>query len=47
MEMLSYSPISLTPYSHVVPELAEDAARRMGEALWGEPSTTLAPRDEG
>jgi hypothetical protein len=25
----------LGTYSHVVPELAEDAARRMGEALWG------------
>jgi integrase len=37
MEMLGHSQISLTPgtYSHVAPELAEDAARRMGEALWG------------
>ena len=37
MEVLGHSPISLTlgTYSHVVPELAEDAARRMGEALWG------------
>ena len=37
MEMLGHSQISLTlgTYSHVVPELAEDAARRMGEALWG------------
>lgn len=37
MEMLGHSQISLTlgTYSHVVPELAEDAARRMGKALWG------------
>jgi integrase len=37
MEILGHSQISLTlgTYSHVVPELAEDAARRMGEALWG------------
>jgi integrase len=37
MEMLGHSQISLPlgTYSHVVPELAEDAARRMGEALWG------------
>ena len=35
MEMLGHSQISLTlgTYSHVTPELAEDAARRMGEAL--------------
>ena len=32
MEMLGHSQISLTlgPYSHVAPELAEDAAQRMG-----------------
>ncbi len=37
MEILGHSQISLTlgTYSHVVPELAEDAARRMGDALWG------------
>ncbi len=37
MEILGHSQISLTlgTYSHVVPEVAEDAARRMGEALWG------------
>jgi integrase len=37
MEILGHSQITLTlgTYSHVVPELAEDAARRMGEALWG------------
>ncbi len=37
MEVLGHSQISLTlgTYSHVVPELAEDAAQRMGQALWG------------
>ncbi|MDP9459310.1 MAG: site-specific integrase [Actinomycetota bacterium] len=37
MEILGHSQISLTlgTYSHVAPELAKDAARRMGEALWG------------
>ena len=37
MEMLGHSQISLTlgTYSHVAPELAEDAAERMGRALWG------------
>lgn len=37
MQILGHSQISLTlgTYSHVVPELAEDAANRMGEALWG------------
>ncbi|MBA3744284.1 tyrosine-type recombinase/integrase [Sporichthya sp.] len=37
MEILGHSQISLTlgTYSHVVPELAQDAARRMGDALWG------------
>ncbi len=37
MEILGHSQISLTlgTYSHVAPEIAEDAARRMGEALWG------------
>jgi integrase len=36
MDVLGHSQISLTlgTYSHV-PELAEDAAKRMGEALWG------------
>lgn len=36
MQVLGHSQISLTlgTYSHVVPELAEDAAERMGEALW-------------
>lgn len=37
MQILGHSQISLTlgTYSHVVPELAEDAANRMGDALWG------------
>lgn len=37
MEILGHSQMSLTlgTYTHVVPELADDAARRMGEALWG------------
>jgi integrase len=36
MEILGHSQISLTlgTYSHVVPELAHEAAERMGEALW-------------
>jgi integrase len=37
MQVLGHSQISLTlgTYSHVVPELAEDAAAKVGEALWG------------
>ncbi len=37
MEILGHSRISPTlgTYSHVVPELAKDAARRVGQALWG------------
>jgi integrase len=37
MDVLGHSQISLTlgTYSHVVPELARDAADRMGESLWG------------
>lgn len=37
MQILGHSQISLTlgTYSHVVPELATDAAERMGAALWG------------
>jgi hypothetical protein len=36
MEVLGHSQIGLTlgTYSHVVPELAEEAAQRMGTALW-------------
>ena len=38
MQILGHSQITLTlgTYSHVVPELARDAASRMGEALWGD-----------
>lgn len=37
MQILGHSQISLTlgTYSHVVPEIAVDAAERMGSALWG------------
>jgi integrase len=37
MQVLGHSQISLTlgTYSHAVPELAQDAAERMGTALWG------------
>ncbi len=36
MQILGHSQISLTlgTYSHVMPELAEDAAERIGNALW-------------
>ena len=36
MEVLGHSQIGLTlgTYSHVVPELAEEAAQRIGTALW-------------
>ena len=39
MQILGHSQISLTlgTYSHVVPELARDAADRMAAALWDEP----------
>jgi len=38
MDILGHSAISLTlnTYSHVVPELARDAAERMERALWGD-----------
>ena len=46
MQILGHSQITLTlgTYSHVVPELAHDAARRMAHVLWAEPDTgeTLA-----
>lgn len=47
MQILGHSQISLTlgTYSHVVPELAQDAADRMGAALWPL-ATTLAPSAE-
>ncbi len=37
MQVLGHSQINLTlgTYSHVVPELAQEAAERMGDALWG------------
>ena len=37
MELLDHSQITLTlgTYTHVVPDLARDAATRMGNALWG------------
>lgn len=37
MEILGHSQITLTlgTYTHVVPELARDAADRIGQALWG------------
>ncbi len=37
MELLGHSQITLTlgTYSHVAPELSRDAAKRMGDALWG------------
>ena len=46
MQVLGHSQISLTlgTYSHVVPELAEDAAVRVGDALWGPVATTMAPQ---
>jgi integrase len=39
MQLLGHSQISMTMhYTHVVPELAQDAASRMAQALWGEPT---------
>ncbi len=37
MEILGHSQISLTlgTYGHVVPELAQDAAKKVGTAMWG------------
>ncbi|CAN5467282.1 hypothetical protein BH18ACT8_BH18ACT8_15820 [soil metagenome] len=37
MDILGHSAISLTlgTYSHVLPELHQDAAERVGMALWG------------
>jgi integrase len=37
MEILGHSQIGLTlgTYSHVMPELTDEAAQRMGDALWG------------
>ncbi len=37
MQLLGHSQISMTMHStHVVPELAQDAARRMAQTLWDE-----------
>ncbi|MCA1835286.1 MAG: tyrosine-type recombinase/integrase, partial [Actinobacteria bacterium] len=38
MQVLGHSQITLTlgTYSHVVPELATEAAQRMEQALWGD-----------
>ncbi len=49
MQILGHSQISLTlgTYSHVVPELAQEAAQRMGDALSGQKATTPAPRPAG
>jgi integrase len=47
MQILGHSQISLTlgTYSHVVPELATEAAASMGRALWGnETKTETTPR---
>jgi hypothetical protein len=44
-----HSQINLTlgTYSHVVPELAEEAAERVGNALWGHMAHTLAHKMPG
>ncbi len=44
MQVLGHSQITLTlgTYSHVVPELAAEAARQMERALWGEDDTDVA-----
>jgi hypothetical protein len=42
MQILGHSQIQLTlgTYSHVVPELAQEAADRMGAALWNRRALT-------
>lgn len=55
MQVLGHSQVSLTlsTYSHVVPELAIEAAERVGAALWGElqpqlqPPSDAPPRERG
>jgi hypothetical protein len=44
MQILGHSQITLTlgTYSHVVPELAQDAADRMADALWPPTSVPMA-----
>jgi len=45
MEILGHSQISLTmnTYSHVIPQLQEDAARRMDDLLVGKPERSKTP----
>lgn len=44
MQLLGHSQISMTMrYTHVVPELAQDAAHRMAQALWGETTWPAPP----
>jgi integrase len=46
MQLLGHSQISMTMhYTHVVPELATDAAVRMDAALWGDHRPTT--REDG
>jgi hypothetical protein len=44
MQILGHSQITLTlgTYSHVVPELAHDAAQRIAAVFWGESETAYA-----
>jgi integrase len=44
MQILGHSQMSLTlgTYSHVVPELAQEAAQRMGQALWEDTAASVA-----
>jgi integrase len=46
MQILGHSQISLTlgTYSHVVPEIARDAAERIGAALWSHNDEEVAPK---
>ncbi|WP_338146833.1 site-specific integrase [Streptomyces boncukensis] len=44
-EILGHSDLRLTTrYTHIAPPLAQEAARRMGEALWGRTATHPAAR---
>jgi integrase len=44
MQLLGHSQISMTMHdTHVAPELAQDAARRMAQALWDETTWSAAP----
>ena len=44
MQVLGHSQLSMTArYTHVVSEMATEAAERVGEALWGPLATTVAP----